>query len=248
MTYRVINLHGEWNAKYRSIVVGKPDLICVHRTANPKATGESNNRWALRTGNASWHAMIEDDPSDGQPTVYEVVPSDQLAWHILETRKAQEMGRAITHPNVNKPRGDIQVYGIEVDEDLGPGGKPVWNQRTKDTLIAYLVDLILESQSEDHGRFARALTPDDIKGHSEFDPWTRELDPDGLWDPESIRTKVESQLIQTDEVIKNQSPQEMAEWTRLQEIADRLSRIETMIVTIERRVAALEQHGHGPPD
>ena len=190
--YKVVDRTAEWSAKYQSIPIGKPDLICVHRTGNAglKVTAESNNNWAIRTGAASWHAIVEGEP----PTVYELVPSNELAWHILETRKAHEMGRDVTHPAVHKPRGDIRVYGIETDEDPGPDGKGMWTQSTKDTLIQYLYALIIESQREDHGRFAKELTVDDIKGHSEFDPWTRSRDPDELMRPEEIRNAVRDKL------------------------------------------------------
>ena len=171
--------------------MGKPDLICVHRTANASATASSNNKFARRTGKASWHECIDDSDGYGKPVVRMLVPSHVHAWHILESRIAAKHGRSVTVPWRNQKRGDYGVYGVEVDEDTGG-----WNEATRKALVARLRDLFLESRMPAH-RFARVLTPEDnLIGHSEFDPWTRSHDPDDLWHPDDIRHAVANAIAQ----------------------------------------------------
>ena len=47
--------------RWRPVPQGAPTMIVVHRTGNPNATARSNNRWAYRTGAASWHYIIDDN-------------------------------------------------------------------------------------------------------------------------------------------------------------------------------------------
>ena len=153
-------------------------MIVVHRTGNPSASARSNNRWAYRTGAASWHYIIDDNGD-----VIEFVPPTHVAWHAKKPDYAEARGRVVTSPHSTTKRGDYDTIGIEVVET--PEG---WSPGAR----ASLLKLIQHLQ-------AKYPTIDEVVGHSELDPTDRPDDPDGLWSPANIRAALAAKLPEASE-------------------------------------------------
>lgn len=148
--------------------------VVWHRQGNPGAEGENGINWMARTGVASIHAYVDDGK------VFEGVPWDRHAFHVLEHRKAANFGLR-TNGDYGV-RGDYDTFGVELEDEspssteLAPGQAYGLSQETRITAVLLGADIL---------RWFPGLTVTDFIEHADLDPFTRPEDVgDALYMPD----------------------------------------------------------------
>ena len=156
-----------------------PTRLLFHRTGNQRKSADAPANmaywWDNRAqGVGSAHAVVD------AAGVWLAVPGDRTAWGVKEYRIAERMGFPIRVPGDTRRRGDVRAINIEVCENVGrAAGDPAFPAGVWDNAVAFVVD-VLRGKYPELVPGEGLLTPFDIFGHSEFDPWQRPHDPDGI--------------------------------------------------------------------
>ena len=166
-------------------------LIVVHQTGNRRkdSTAKANLNHSFKTKSWSIHGIVD------ATGIYEAVPLDQIAWHVLEPRIAAKLGYPVSAPG-RENRGDVCAVGVEIcvnrlqqraEGDLGqktiPGrfdddGWPGVFESPSRTLK--LGPRTYRNAVRCVARLAAAFPDAKIVGHGHLDPWTRNTDPFGV--------------------------------------------------------------------
>jgi hypothetical protein len=161
---------------------GDPIRIVIHRNGNPGAKALPTLNWGNINKKYSIHSFI------GETVAYDGILPTKHAYHVLETRKAKEMGYP-THQvgwrRVWKQRGDIRAIGIET-EDEGTKATYWLSHDTRITLLLRTADYIRQFPAIDPMR--------DIHEHAMLDPWTRSLDLGNALNMIDFRLDLEDEL------------------------------------------------------
>lgn len=192
-TYEVVSRDPDTGAAFAGGMVagpqhGDPIGVVVHRQDNPGVSAIEAIRYAIRTGAFSVHWYV-----DGM-AAYECVPEDRHAYHVLEWRVADAVGRRVypsrfaaawpttlsapvngQYAGWSKPRGDIGLLGIEMVDRRRPDGSIYLDQDTRITTLLLLRG-ILRRAARRAGRYINDLVFP-VVSHAMLDPYTRADDP-----------------------------------------------------------------------
>jgi len=192
-TYAIIDRDPQRNRTFASMMHagydhGAPVGVVLHRQGNPGATALNAIRWGADTGAFSIHHYIHGS------TDYVCVPEDRHAYHVLEWRVADAVGRrvypsrfaavtprALTAPvngqyaGTSKPRGDIGLIGIEMVDSKRADGSIYVDQETRITAVLVVRDIMLRAAARAKRDINDLIFP--VYSHAMLDPWTRPEDP-----------------------------------------------------------------------
>jgi N-acetylmuramoyl-L-alanine amidase CwlA len=138
----------------------QPRRVILHRQDNPGAKALAALEWGKRTDSFSIHSYI------GDKVCYDAVSPFRHAFHVLESRVAQEKGWRVYGPYGY--RGDYDSIGVECEDVLGgaPGQAYSLTQETRITLLLRVAAYIK----------AHNLTPENVWEHADLDPYARKDD------------------------------------------------------------------------
>lgn len=152
---------------------GPPLAICLHRCGNPRPYTVANALAYLnRSRSASVHYFISKEG-----VVHQATPVGQHAWHVSASTEAAKRGWPTVLDGLAKPRGDVQVVGIEHQQipDAPPEkvGLQAFSQETRISSLLLARDLVEEYgplEIVEHADLDKGGSRDDDCGDALFVP------------------------------------------------------------------------------